>query len=229
MSKRNSHRATRTAALDSTKGAAAYTKTALSIYDLFVLGFSNSFAWKCPSALILDHYNRHVSDNHLDVGVGTGYFLDKCRFPSASPTIALMDLNSNSLQATAKRLRRYGPSCHQADVLNPIDASLSGFRSIGLNYLLHCLPGDLSSKSAVFANLKPLLAEGGVIFGSTILGQGVERNYLARTLLGIYNKKGIFGNEADRLDDLEARLQKYFVDTRIRVEGCVALFSGRKS
>jgi SAM-dependent methyltransferase len=200
----------------------------LAIYDLFVLGFSNSFAWKCPSRVILDFYNQHVSDRHLDVGVGTGYFLDRCRFPGEKPAIALLDLNPNSLAATAKRLHRYQPTCHQADVLQPIDAGLSDLTSIGMNYLLHCLPGTLSTKRAAFANLKPLLRSGGVIFGSTILGKGVYRNFPARTLSGLYNRKGIFSNREDALPDLEAGLREHFVDTEVRVQGCVALFSGRK-
>jgi ubiquinone/menaquinone biosynthesis C-methylase UbiE len=213
---------------DTAKGAAAYTRTSLAIYDLFVLGFSNSFAWNCPSCVILDFYNRHVSDQHLDVGVGTGYFLDRCRFPVEKPAIALLDLNQNSLAATAKRLRRYQPSCHNADVLQPIDAGNSEFTSIGMNYLLHCLPGDLSTKSAAFSNLKPLLRSGGVIFGATILGKGVNQNLPARTLSGLYNRKGIFSNREDTLPDLEAGLREHFVDTAVRVQGCVALFSGRK-
>ena len=213
--------------LDPSKGAAAYTRTSLAIYDLFVLGFSNSYAWKCPSSVILDFYNQHVSGRHLDVGVGTGYFLDKCRFPVDDPVIALLDLNRTSLTATAKRLRRYQPTPYHADVLQPIDAGISDFTSIGMNYLLHCLPGNLETKSAAFANLKPLLRSGGVIFGSTILGKGVERNLPASMLYGLYNRKGIFSNSEDRLEDLDAGLRRHFVDTEIRVQGCVALFSAK--
>jgi Methyltransferase domain len=161
------------------RGAAAYTPAALAFYDLAVLGFSNSFIWKCPSRLILDFYNQHISDRHLDIGVGTGYFLDRCQFRSSAPTIALLDLNPNSLSKTATRLRRYNPSCHMGNVLQPIDIGLTGFGSIGLNYLLHCVPGDLASKSIVFQHLKPLLRDGGVMFGSTILGKGVSHGFLA--------------------------------------------------
>lgn len=212
---------------DTTRGAAAYTGTALAVYDLLVLGFSNSFAWKCPSRILLDFYNLHVADRHLDVGVGTGYFLDKCRFPVAAPAIALLDLNANSLRAAARRIGRYKPSCHQADVLKPIDAGLSGFSSVGMNYLLHCLPGTLKTKSAAFGNLKPLMRKGGVLFGSTILGKGVHQNLPARTLSAIYNRKGIFGNADDTLADLETGLREHFTDVRVRVQGCVAMFSGR--
>jgi hypothetical protein len=211
------------------KGAAVYTPSTLALYDLFVLGFSNSIVWKCPSHIILDFYNEHIADKHLDCGVGTGYFLDRCRFPSAAPTLALFDLNPNSLAITAKRLRRHAPTCHAGNVLRPIDIGLSGFGSIGLNYLLHCLPGNLDSKSIVFAHLKPLLKDGGVVFGSTILGADVQHNFLAKKLMKAYNAKGIFGNLSDRQQDLEAGLKAHFAEYTIRIEGCVALFSARKT
>lgn len=54
-------------------GAAVYSKPLLSGYDLWVLGFSNTFVWRCPTRLLLEFYNEHISGNHLDVGVGTGY------------------------------------------------------------------------------------------------------------------------------------------------------------
>src|SRR5215471_7704675 len=78
------------------RGAAVYTPSTLALYDLVVLGFSNSLVWKCSSRLILDFYNEHISGKHLDIGVGTGYFLDRCRFPTSTPTIALLDLNPES-------------------------------------------------------------------------------------------------------------------------------------
>ncbi len=208
-------------------GAAIYSKPILSVYDLYVLGFSNTFVWRSPSRPMVDFYNEHISGNHLDVGVGTGYFLDKCRFPSSTPTIALLDLNPNSLQATSQRLARYNPAIYLANVLEPFEIDAPGFDSIGLNYLLHCLPGTMLSKGVVFANLMPLLNNSGVVFGTTILVQGVERNFLAKQLLKIYNSKGIFCNTQDNPKDLENILKENFHDYSIRVEGCVAFFVGR--
>jgi hypothetical protein len=210
------------------KGAALYTRSTLALYDLAVLGFSNAFVWRCPSRVLLDLYNEHVSNSHLDVGVGTGYFLDKCRFPSQAPSIALFDLNSSCLYKTAHRLRRYAPSCHLGNLLEPVEIGLSGFGSIGLNYVLHCLPGNLLEKSIVFKHLKPLLKDGGVLFGSTILGEGVCRNRAARKLMNIYNAKGIFNNALDSLDDLENGLSTYFDEFEIQVHGCVAVFHATK-
>jgi hypothetical protein len=208
-------------------GAAIYNRWILSIYDVGVIQLSNRFAWRCPSPLMLDFYNQHISANHLDVGVGTGYFLDRCRFPSAAPRIALLDLNPNSLNVTAGRLRRYRPSTHVGNVLEPIQLDAPKFDSIGLNYVLHCLPGTMRSKGAAFGHLVTWLNPGGVLFGTTILGQGIHPNFLARRLMKVYNAKGIFSNHHDSLDDLESILAQTFRDYWTTVVGCVAFFRGR--
>ena len=209
-------------------GAAIYSKPLLSGYDLFVLGFSNTYVWRCSTRVMLDFYNDHVSGNHLDVGVGTGYYLDKCTFPSPNPAVAIADLNENSLQATAGRIQRYNPKVHVANVLEPLDITPAGFDSIALNYLIHCLPGDINNKSVVFRNLKPLLnPNGGVIFGSTILGAGVKHNLIGRALMRTYNAKHIFSNTADNAADLESALKDTFRDYSLKLVGCVALFAGR--
>jgi hypothetical protein len=155
-------------------------------------------------------------------------FLDRCRFPSAAPKIALFDLNPHSLAKSAKRLRQYNPTCYLGNALHRIDIDVSGFDSISLNYLLHCLPGDLASKSIVFENVKPLLRDGGVIFGSTILGESVRHNLLAKQLMKMYSSKAISSNLSDWQSDLEAGLKAHFDEHTIHIAGCVALFSARK-
>ena len=76
--------------------------------------------------------------------------------------------------------------------------------------------------------MKPLLRDGGVIFGSTILGEGVRHNPLAKQLIQIYNAKGIFSNLSDRQSDLEAGLEADFDEHTIHIVGSIALFSARK-
>lgn len=217
---------TRAERLDPRPGAAIYSRRVLALYDLLVLGFSNTYLWKCPSTELVDWYNRNISSKHLDVGVGTGYFLDRCRFPSPDPTVALLDLNEESLRFTAERIARYRPVSYRASVLDPVQIDLAPFQSIGLNYLLHCLPGDMQTKAQVFANLKPLLAPGGVVFGSTILGQGVPRGRIARAVMSRYNARGIFGNQNDSVEGLRAALSG-LRSVEINIRGCVALFSAR--
>jgi hypothetical protein len=208
-------------------GQAVYTKSMLSIYDWLVVRFSNRLIWRCPSKRILALYDRLVTANHLDVGVGTGYFLDHCRFPGSHPRLALMDLNPNCLKTTSRRLARYGPASHRANVLEPIRLDVPRFDSIGLNYLLHCLPGTIGTKGSVFGHLKPLLNPGGVMFGSTLLSGGVQRSRAAQRLMAFYNSKGIFTNHHDDLDGLKAALAEHLTDVQVEVAGCAALFSGR--
>src|SRR5436309_895986 len=93
--------------LDTSAGQAVYSPFTLAAYDLVVLRLTNRFIWQCPSSRLLEHYNRNVSGEHLDVGVGTGYFVDKCRFPVPDPHITLFDLNSSSLSRTAQRIQRF--------------------------------------------------------------------------------------------------------------------------
>ena len=110
-------------------GQAVYNKHVLAIYDLLVLGFSCQFLWKCPADRMAKQYDKFVSNNHLDVGVGTGYFLDRCYFPSDYPRIALMDLNNNALMYTSERISRYRPEIYCRNVLEPIFISSLHFSS----------------------------------------------------------------------------------------------------
>lgn len=209
-------------------GQAVYTRRVLAFYDLFVLGFSNRWVWRCPSARIEALYERRLSANHLDVGVGTGYFLDRCRFPTSQPRLGLMDLNPNALEACARRVARYQPVSYRRNVLQPIDFTDEPFDSVGLSYLLHCLPGTLAAKAVVFDHLLPLLSPGAAVFGATLLQGGVSRGWGARRLMNVYNAKGIFSNRDDDLETLRAELTRRFRDVELEVVGCAALFSARR-
>jgi len=205
-------------------GQAVYSRRVLAFYDLLVHGFSNPLVWKCPTRRILDLYDAHVTANHLEVGVGTGYLLDRCRFPSATPRLALVDLNENCLRATTRRLARYRPVALRANVFEPISYDGPQFESAGMTYLLHCLPGDMCSKTSAFEHVAKLLAPGGVVFGATLLSEGVPRGFLARRLMRIYNRRGIFANEQDSLSDLEEALSSRFASFDVESAGCAALF-----
>lgn len=206
-------------------GQAVYSKAFLSVYDIMIIGFSNRFLWQCSSDLIQKNYDNHISGNHLDVGVGTGYFLDKCQFRMKNPRIALMDLNENSLSFARKRILRYQPEVYVQDILEPITKEIPRFDSVGLNYLFHCLPGTFSEKAIVFDHLRPCMNKGAKIFGSTILWGGGSKNWIASNVMNLYNKKGIFTNRDDHQKKLEKILNQRFTDVDIRICGCVALFS----
>ena len=41
-------------------GQRVYTPFTLRVYDVFVLGFSNRFVWRCRSSKMLERYESHV-------------------------------------------------------------------------------------------------------------------------------------------------------------------------
>src|SRR5262249_57137305 len=112
---------------------------------------------------------RSITANHLDVGVGTGYFLDRCRFPDPRPRLALLDLNPNSLRVAAHRLARFQPEVYRANVLDPIAIDGPRFDSVGASGLLHSLPGTMRTKAVVVDHLKALLKPSGVLFAAALL------------------------------------------------------------
>ena len=208
-------------------GQAAFTKPGLALYDFLVLHLNCRLAWRCPNELILAAYRQHVTANHLDVGVGTGYFLDHAVFPVAQPRVGLLDLNANCLKRAAQRIARYRPELYQANLLAPVAINAPRFDSVGMNYVLHCLPGALPEKGVAIGHLKALLNPGGILFGATVLHGGVTRNALAVALMGLFNQRRTLCNRSDDLQGLESSLKQHLQEVRIEVVGCVALFSGR--
>ena len=209
-------------------GQAVYAPWVLGIYDFYVLWLSNRLAWRCTRERQLAHYESHLGARHLDVGVGTGWYLDHTRFPDTDDReLWLLDLNENSLAHTRKRIARYAPRVVVGDVLGDAQLPAGHFDSIGMNYLLHCLPGTMRDKAHAFATLATALREDGVLFGSTILNADVAHNAFGRALIRVYNRKGIFGNVHDDAEGLRDELTEHFEEVNITVEGTVALFSAR--
>lgn len=82
------------------------------------------------------------------------------------------------------------------------------------------------SKGVVFSHLKPLLNDGGVVFGTTILGTGVQHGRWARKALKGNNEIGLFNNINDSLLDLESVLHVHFRTYSTHTVGSVAFFIG---
>ncbi len=207
-------------------GQAVYSDRVLKLYDLVVHGVSNHLLWRCPTGRLRALYQRHVSERHLDVGVGSGYFLAHARFPGKQPQVTLIDLNPGCLAFAAKRIAALQPETLQADVFEPLPAC-GPFSSIGLTYLLHCLPGSIPQKAQVLDNIAALGAPGAVLFGATLLQGDAPRSWAARKLMEAYNRKGVFSNREDRFQDLEAALNTRFERVELERIGCAALFAAK--
>jgi SAM-dependent methyltransferase len=209
------------------RGQADYTPAFLAVYDPLVLGLANRRIWRCPTSEILGLYAEHVSGAHLDAGPGTGYYLERCAFATRPRAITLLDVNPDVLDVAARRLRRFQPGVHQANLLAPIDLAPGTFDSVALTHVLHCLPGTIAEKAVVFDHLGALLAPGGRLFGATILGTGVPHTPLSRALMRFLNARGVFGNRHDDLDGLRRALDTRFAFSEVRTVGSVALFVAR--
>jgi len=198
------------------------------LYDTLVLGFSNRFVWQCPTERLLFLYNAHITPRHLEAGVGTGYFLDTCRFPAPPSKLVIIDRNAYTTAETAHRLARYRPVAYCRNLLEPLDIPEAPFDSIGFNYVLHCLPGSIASKAVVFEHLRNVMSPGAVLFGSTTLCHGVSKNIFARACMLAYNRLGIFSNLHDSLGDLQTVLAQLFSESSVTVAGCSGLFVCRR-
>lgn len=207
--------------------AVFYRRPLLAAYNLFVLGTMSRFMWRCPRGRMLAHYDRQVGANHLDIGPGTGWFLDRCSFPVESPSITLLDLNEVALSTAADRIRRYRPQLRVGDAFKPLTLGAERFDSVGMNFLLHCMPGTMEQKSVVFDHVAPFLRPGARVFGSTVLGEGPHHTRRSRKLLDKLNRSEVFSNLDDRLDDLDEQLRSRFTDVETVRSGTVCLFAAR--
>ena len=216
---------TRPASADSIK---AYTRLGLRMYDPLIVNLVAPRVWDCSPDALLEHYREHVTSNHADIGVGTGFFLDRCGFPSPSPRLALIDLQANCLAHAARRLSRYRPQTHVRDALRPIEGIPGGaFDSIALGGILHCLAGDLHQKCCVLDSIAPLAKAGTKIFGYTLVYDGVALHARRRVVHRVLNQLRVVDNRNDRLCDLHHELSIRFTDCKVEAIGCMALFSAR--
>lgn len=211
-------------ALETPAGARVYTPEWLAKYDEEVVDNVCRHHWRCDPAEMVAAYDRNIGPRHLDVGPGTGYFLDRCRHATAEPEITLVDVNPDVLRQSLTRLYRFRPHVVRADVLSPFDLGSRVVDSAGLNLLLHCLPGDVAAKARVLDHVRAHVVDGGRIFGSTVLGLSATHTAPAVELLKQLNGMGAFDNLDDTLDALRDELAARFDDLRVVVHGSIALF-----
>ena len=204
-------------------GQSDYTRPLLMAYDRVVLGFVSWFVWRCPTSQLVDRYRQHIRDRHLDVGPGTGYFIEHSGLPDGS-RVTILDPNTNVLDHASRRLRRLDVTPVEADVLKPLPVS-GPFDSAALHLVIHCLPGPLSRKSLAVANVAAVLAPTGVLFGASVLGTSGPHSWLARRVLGAFNRRGAFDNLDDSKAGLREVLEASFERVELETVGSIAVFT----
>lgn len=218
------------------RGASAYSRFSLRGYDFLVHSLSNRFAWNCPTSALIAGIRANLTPNHLEIGIGTGKLLRKAIRGRSLERLVLADVNPECLAYAKKVLAPWHPQLWTFDLLElrnsggelPGGQGRSRFTSIGLNYVLHCLPCPLEDKLKIVVELVDrLLDSQGVLFGSVIFPD-LQGNAFSRWLMRFYNRKGIFGNEHDRASDFQTGLRKHGLDCQFETRGCVVLFTARR-
>jgi SAM-dependent methyltransferase len=205
------------------KGQRDYTRLLLTAYDPLVLGPIARFVWRCPTTKLVERYRQHIRDRHLDVGPGTGYFLEQAGLPEGS-RVTILDPNRNVLGHVSRRLRSLDVTAVEADVLKPLPVS-GPFDSAALHLVIHCLPGPLASKAAAVANVATTLAPTGVLFGATVLGSAARHTFAARRMLDVFNWQGGFDNLGDTQEGLGEILGASFERVKLETVGSIAIFT----
>jgi SAM-dependent methyltransferase len=204
------------------RGQSDYNRALLRVYDPLVLGPIIRFVWRFPRQEGVRLYREHIRPNHLDVGPGTGYFLEHAGLPAGSK-VTILDPNPNVLRHVTGRLRDLEVTAIEADVLKPLPTP-GPFDSAALSAVLHCLPGPMERKALAIENVARVMAPGGVLFGASVLGTSARHTRIGRAFLWAFNKRGAF----DNLDDTEAGLrhilERSFRNVKLEIIGGVAVF-----
>jgi SAM-dependent methyltransferase len=205
------------------RGQSDYTRPLLKLYDPLVLGPIARFVWRCPASRLVEGYRHHIRDRHLDVGPGTGYFLEHSGLPDGS-RVTILDPNTNVLRHVSRRLRQLDVTAVEADVLKPLLVD-GPFDSAALHLVIHCLPGPLSRKAAAVANVAAVLAPTGVLFGASVLGTSGSHTWLARRFLDTFNWQRGFDNLNDTEEGLREILAASFEHVELETVGSAAIFA----
>jgi hypothetical protein len=90
---------------------------------------------------------------------------------------------------------------------------------------MHCVPGRFEEKGVAFLNLRTLMSESCVLFGSTVLSDGVRKNWLAKPFMWLMNFIGVLNNRRDSANDLKSYLETHFQIIEFEIIGVAAFFA----
>ncbi|MGI9515632.1 MAG: hypothetical protein ACR2NP_01185 [Pirellulaceae bacterium] len=198
-------------------------------YDLVVPGWLSERVWRCPASQLDEMYERFSRPRHLDIGVGTGFYLQRLLNTDWNPCrLILADANPDCLEYASRQLADVPHETVQIDVLDldpQLAARLGTVESIAANFLLHCLPHGIASADGLADLASEILVDDGIFFGSTITGEVAGQQPTSRRVMRLFNRLHIFGNRGDNVYQLQMLLSSRFAHCRIRSAGCVTMFA----
>ena len=133
-----------------------------------------------------------------------------------------MDINQPILNESKKNLElKYS----NIQVINhdifkkPI--KIDNLESVGINYVLHCVPGNLEYK---FENLLKNLPTNVNIFGASVINDSDKQTSLSKAELYFLNNKGIFNNHQDYSEDFLNFMLNQKINFNHKIIGNVLIF-----
>ena len=194
-------------------------------YDRLVNQINCEKVWKCSQKYIIDNYRKNINEKHLEIGPGTGYFLSKENLDIDLNKLTLIDINSPILDYSKNNLQSQYSNidiiCHDLFTCKIPDSV--DFNSVGINYVLHCVPGNLQTK---LDNLISNLGDNKYnLFGASVICDPLHMNVIAEYELIFLNAFGIFNNNDDTYQELNEYLNKKGLKFTLEKQGYVAIFN----
>lgn len=195
-----------------------------NLYDIGLYRFVTGVIWNCPTERLLDNYADNISNNHLEVGVGSGYFLQRTLCTDFQQRLTLSDLNKRCLSKSAARLKAYEPATQRQNVLQPFPLPQRKYASVGMNYVLHCIPGGFRTNRRIFQHIHSVLLDDGVFFGATLVNRPAKAGMASWLFMRLLNALGIFNNQTHNVEELKAALDAVFSRVDVCMVGGAAVF-----
>lgn len=209
------------------RGTWIYATPVLGLYDRLVPGLLKPQVWQCPSSRLVEQYRRNCGPVHVDLGPGTGFYLERQMSEREFSRLVLVDARESCLRHAGRRLQAAKPervrldmTCQQPPLRIPVESA----DSVAASFLIHCLPRGLADAGALAGEAARLIGQRGVFFGSTLLPQPAASRLVSRSCTSLFNRIGIFGNRDDSRRGLVSLLESRFARVQIEMAGCVALF-----
>ena len=168
------------------------------------------------------NYISNIKNNHLEIGPGTGYFL-KNNFDIKK--LHLIDINQDTLDFSYQNLsENYNDINIIKHNLFEEKLFINNLESVGINYVLHCVPGKLENK---IDNLVNNLESSKKInyFGATVLNDNNLQTNFSNLELQFLNKFKIFNNQNDYSKNIINYFNYNHFDYNIKIVGNVLVFS----
>lgn len=203
-----------------------FVTQSLKLYDFAVNDINCNYVWRCNKKNIIDNYKKNIGKIHLEIGPGTGYFL-KNNYPNEK--LYLMDINNETLDFSKKNLEgSYNNIYKLKHNIFTDKIKIDQLDSVGINYVLHCVPGKLENKvDKLISNL--ITSNQTKYFGATVVNNNYLQTPLSKFELYFLNQKKIFSNFEDDYRNLIKYFEYNNINYQYKICGNVLIFSFKKN